>query len=339
MKHPITEQHLSRGKFNYIYRADIPISEIDLKTSLDNPARLLKRLDEQRVEAYTLAMIDGVKFPAIVLLRREPPTPFKYDIATGCHRVEAAIQAELKTFDAYIVTEPDAYRREFLIRSLNTIEGHGVSVEDRYRQVIELYKKWPDKSLTQMAKEWNLREKTLKYHFTLDQALQRGLRLGIDLARTKVANNAILALNTIHSEVTFEHASRFASSPGVRTSEIIDMVKEVKEGRRDETSESAVIIKYEQAHEREEQMTRAKSARIGPAPANKLIGNARKIINQVDRGLDYLHLSALGDLETSQMVFEDAIIVLKRVIEEMERIRRLREQGQSPRPPLHPAVH
>jgi hypothetical protein len=163
--------------------------------------------------------------------------------------------------------------------------------------------------------------------------------MGIDFVRTKVANTAILALNTIHSDVTFERASHFATSPGVRTTEITDMVREIKEGRRDEASESAVILKYEQAHEREEQLARARHARIGQAPANKLIGNARKIINQVERGLEHLHLSALGDLDTSQTVIEDAVTILKRVIEEMERIRRLRQQGQSPSAPIRPGLH
>src|SRR5215475_4784303 len=129
---PKTEQYLTQGAWKWKLHKQVPFTDIDLKASYDNPSRMLTRIDDERVQAYGLAMESGVEFPAIVLLVLDPAkSSFKYLIATGVHRVSAADLCGLTAFDAYVVTEPDEYRHELLIRQLNTIEGNGISIRDR----------------------------------------------------------------------------------------------------------------------------------------------------------------------------------------------------------------
>jgi hypothetical protein len=330
MKDPKTEHYLDRGQWKWKYQAKVAIVDIDLKTSLENPARLLRRLDEPRAENYALAMIDGTEFPAIVLLLLDPIADYKYEIATGCHRVDAARQAEVTTFDAYIVTEPDAYRREVLIRQLNTLEGQGVSVEDRILQVLELHRKYPTQSLPQLAKEWNLKEKTIRTHWTVDQAMERGQRFGFDFVKSKLAQSSALALHAIHSDVVYQKAADFALSPGVRSSEIAEMCKEIKT-TRDETSAVAIVERHIREIEQQRAHERAKHGRTSPAPANKLLGNVKRIVHQIERGIDHLHLSALAQPSMARLIFEDGIKCLKRVIDDLDRMERLKDRSTTTR--------
>jgi hypothetical protein len=130
MKDPKTENFLTRGSWNWQYHAKIDFSKIDLKHSQENPARLARKLDEDRVVHYAIEMQNGVEFPAIVLLHPSSNDSFPYEVATGMHRLEAACYADIRALDAYVVTEAEPYRREVLIRQLNTIEGHGVTIRE-----------------------------------------------------------------------------------------------------------------------------------------------------------------------------------------------------------------
>jgi hypothetical protein len=148
MKDPKTEQFLTHGAWKWQYQRHILFADIDRAASKENPSRLLARIDEERVQTYGLAMEEGVEFPAIVVLALDPAvSSYRYLIATGVHRIEAADLAGLKEFDAYVVAEPDQYRAELLIRRLNTIEGHGVSIRDRVLQILHLHETYPDQSL------------------------------------------------------------------------------------------------------------------------------------------------------------------------------------------------
>lgn len=81
MKDQKTEQFLEQGGYHYEYHPHVDFSEIDLKASYENPARLLRRVDEDRAISYALAMEEGTEFPAIVLLTHDGIPPAQYLIA------------------------------------------------------------------------------------------------------------------------------------------------------------------------------------------------------------------------------------------------------------------
>jgi ParB-like nuclease domain len=201
MKHPITEQILNRGHWSWDYLPEIEIeSDIDWKVSIENPARLDRSIDNPRMMTMAEAMVDGVEFPAIVVLKLDPlGSKKKYLIATGVHRIAAAKYLELKKFDAYVVTEPDTYRAELLIRQLNTIEGQGVRVRERIIQVLHLRKAYPDRSLHSMCKEWHLKDSYVRLIMSEKEGKDRARELGYDITNTKVSNKQIGVLNQIHS--------------------------------------------------------------------------------------------------------------------------------------------
>lgn len=342
MKHPITEQFLDRGGWHWEYREAVALATIDLAASLDNPARLDKRLDEDRVVNYAIAMLDGIEFPAIVLLRLDTPQgASEYQIATGCHRARAAEQAAKVSFDAYVVSEPDTYRREVLIRQLNTIEGHGLSIRDQILQLLQIHEKYPSHSLAQLAREWNLKPSTVQSVHLEQQAIRRAARFGFEFSsRThRLAQKTIVRLHGIHNDAVFAKAAEFAFLSGVGNSELEDMAREIKK-TRDEQSGLAVVEKYAAAIASRRLQTQARTARISPNPGNKLIANCRRVAAVLDGGIEPLHLAALSRPDLARSLLEDLIANFKRVIGELDRIARsqihLKSRAAKPdQPELH----
>jgi len=332
MKDIKTENFLTAGQYKWRYYPKIDFSEIDIKTSKDNPARLLRRVDEDRAISYGLAMEDGTEFPAIVLLTIDgAPPPLKYIIATGVHRYEAATLAHLTSFDAYVVVEADNYRRESLIRQLNTIEGHGVSIDDRVAQILQLHETYPEHSLKQLASEWNLPENRVKNAHAAQQAIQRGLRFGHDFVngKVKLTQTALLALGGIHSDVVFAKAAHFATVSGASTGDIVTTCRDIK-NTRDETSGLAVVTNANDAIVKRNMQSRAKHGRPATQPATAFFGNCRKLTNQADHGIDRLYLSAYSDKLVARVLCEETIKVLKRVIDELDRIERTEKSAARP---------
>jgi hypothetical protein len=325
MKDPKTEQYLTAGNFKWDYAKKVLFRDIDLKASEDNPSRLLRSLNQEVAITYGLAMERGDEFPAIVLLGGRENG--KYLIATGVHRVAGAQLANIDHFDAYVVIEPDGYREEVLIRQLNIFEGYGVSIQDRINQILLLHEKYPDKPLAQLAREWNLKEATVKSAWHAVSALKRGERCGYDFTRAKVPKSMQVALNGIHSEVVYQKAAQLAITPGVNGGDIDTMVREIKKAPREEAAGLAIVDRY--AHEATQRriQSKAKHGRISPIAAHKLIGDCKRVLNQIDKGMDHLHLSALVNPYSALLVVEETMKYLKSVAAELERLKRIRDSS------------
>lgn len=332
-----TEGHLKHGQFKYTYHERIELSEIDIAGSLENPARLLKRVNEDIALNYGCAMEAGDEFPAIVLLKREAE---KLLIATGVHRVKGAELARIDHFDAYIVVEPDLYRQELLIRLLNTWEGYGVSIQDRIAQVLLMHEEHPEKTLAHLSREFRLKEKTVKSYWYAETALKRGQRCGYDFTKAKLGKTVQVALNTIHSDVVFQRAAQFALTPGVTGNTVEDLVRDIRKAPREESAGLAVVDRYIHDATQARIQSQAKHGRVSPSAANKMVGNCKRVLRQIEGGMDGLHLAALADPLSALIVIEELMKNLKAVCMELERVRRLREDPRyGPQPPSPPLLH
>jgi hypothetical protein len=182
MRDAKTEQQLERGKFVYRYEPGFLISRIDMAASRANPARLYRRIDEERCMEMAFAMEEGVDFPAVVLLEE----PKAIIVATGLHRLSAAtqwIKPARHAFDAYIVTEPDPYRRDLLMRSINCIEGHGQTKDENLAHCVEMTRLYGG-SIDDLAAAFNLRPHAIRDHLRYVKFDQRADEIGVgDLAR------------------------------------------------------------------------------------------------------------------------------------------------------------
>jgi hypothetical protein len=340
MRDPKTEQFLDAGGYRWAYVEKVDFSEIDMKASQENPARLYRTVDEDRALGYALAMEDGADFPAIVLLTLDTSASvLAYLIATGVHRVSAAQIINRTSFDAYVVTEADAYRRMSLIRRLNIIEGYGVSGKDRIAQALQMQHEYPDLTLATLAKDWNLKLDTLKQARATQSAIDRGRRFGyaLDDGKLKLTQKSILALNQIHSDKVFDRAAHFAIVNAAPTSDIVELCKEVKK-TRDETTALATVDRASLAAAEKRLQARARHGKVPPAPASMFFGDCRRINNQADKGIERLHLAAYPDRSAARSLCEQTIALMKRVLAALDHIERI-ELSAAPTPLPTELVH
>jgi hypothetical protein len=334
MKELKVENYLKRGQFRHEYRQFVPFSEIDMKASRENPARLTTAVDEVRVTKYGVEMIDKVQFPAIVLLDLPQTagqnTQYKWIIGTGVHRSLGAIEAGLKGFDAYVVFEPDAYRRDVLFKQLNTLEGLGPTIPEQVRLVIDLHLKWGT-ALRQLAKEWDLKEQQLKFALGDHRAQQRGEDHGYDFKKHRIPQKTYMALNRIGSDVTYQSAVQVVAGHKdvITPTTVEEMVGEIVK-TKSETDAAAVIQKYRVEAQRQEQAKQRVHGRIPEAPANKMLNDAKRFSRNLDKGMDKLFLAVLFERDpTGKRALDILAQVMDRAKDikaEIERIAKLHEQ-------------
>jgi hypothetical protein len=336
MRDPKTEQFLDSGSYKWTYVEKVDFSEIDMKASQENPARLYQPVDQERAFSYALAMESGADFPAIVLLTLDSATSvLPYLIATGVHRVTGAKEHKIRDwFDAYVVAEADSYRRMSLIHRLNILEGYGVSIKDRIAQALQEQLDYPELTLTKLAKDWNLKFDALKQAKAMQTGVDRGRRLGYALDDGRLKPTSIVALNQIHSDKVFDRAARFAITNNVSANDLTNLSKDIKKARGDEAA-LAIIEHLEHVAAEKRIKARARHGRISPAAATTFFGDCRRINNQADKGIEKLHLAAYPDRKAARSLCEQTIDLMRRVLAAIDHIDRIEmPAAERPAPPM-----
>jgi hypothetical protein len=318
-----TEQWLKRGGYKFDYHKVIRLTEIDYKTSVENPSRLAKQLNDDKVQEYGLKMEAGVEFPALLLILIDPGSgrKFKYDILTGCHRYAAADLAGKKTFDGYVVIEADDYRIEWAARMANTIEGTAPSLRDTLTQLCEMHTKYK-KTLSELARQANVKIQTLNNFWHEEQAIRRAQKYGYDSKRHKIGRTALISLAGIHSEVVFEKAIKTILNYGSTNQEIEQLARDIKK-TRDEATATRIIDDYVKATADFRMAQQAKHGRAQPTKAVQLRGYIRNTVNLIDGGLDKLHLGSMPRLDMFKVLIAEAQEKMKALAAEVDKIERI----------------
>lgn len=327
---PRVEALFKRGNYKFEYKTKIPFADIDLAASKVNPARLNRKIDEGTVLQYACAMDEGAVFPGIVCLRQDRA---KHIVGTGMHRIEAAKVKKTPQdwFDGYLVNEPDQFRCDALIRLLNSVEGRGDTIKDQIRHVISLHETYPKHSLAELAMMWNLARNTVTNAWNEHQGIQRASRLGFDFEGSqKQPQNTIVALNSIPSDLVYVKAAEFVVNFDVPGSEVTEIVKELKDIRsKGEGAEIAVVKKHHDVADERNLRSKLRSGKTKSTECVKFIGKCKALSRQVRKGIEHLHLTALGSANYSDAIvqLEDTMDNLAKVKAEIERIQRMSGGG------------
>ena len=231
MRDTKTELLMKQGGYKWKYVEKLLFTDIDLKASEENPARLRRKIDDFAVTQYGLAMLEGPEavaaFPAILVFVVDRA---KCIVGTGMHRIRAkedAFDGKQNWFDAYIVTEPDQYRQELLLRLLNSREGIRDTKREQLYHMIAMHERYPGHSLAELAKQFHVSSNTVTTFWNEQQGIKRASRLGFDF-ENKQPQATIIALNQVSSDIVYMKAAELVSHFDVKGRTIEDMVREIK---------------------------------------------------------------------------------------------------------------
>jgi cell division protein ZapA (FtsZ GTPase activity inhibitor) len=276
MRDTKTEQQLERGKFAYRFQPNFLISKIDLVTSEANPARLSRKIDEERCAEMALAMEQGVDFPAIILIEE----PKLFLVATGMHRLKAATEyaKPVKTiFDAYIVIETDPYRRDLLIRSINCIEGKGQTRNENLQHCADMHRLYGG-PIEDLAAAFNLRPSTIKAYLRYLKVDDRAKSFGVEDLLRSLAIKVRSAIAQIKYDSLFVNTIRVLVATKASVAVAMQIAQEVA-GVRSEKAGQKILEEREEEFIRQEASAQARYGRRKPDIPTKAMVPVRRIIN------------------------------------------------------------
>src|SRR6516162_2138199 len=179
MKDSKTEYFLTSNGYAWQFHQDLPLNQLNMKEAETNPARLGAALDEEYALSIGLAVQDGADLPAIVVLDDGSQL---YLIITGRHRVCGVLifcKPARMTLDAYVVREVDPYRVQLLIRTINTIEGHAPSTQERLTHIAEMRRMFPHASAKELAAQFRVALPTANEYLRVIAMERRAEDLGV----------------------------------------------------------------------------------------------------------------------------------------------------------------
>jgi hypothetical protein len=181
MKDQRIENCLRANQYTFRYTAAYKLDRINMKEADQNPARLTRRYDEEHMLQMACRMEMGVEFPGIVVC---DVGGAEDELSTGYHRIKAARFCGQTIFPAYIVVEPDAYRRAILPVLLNTIEGKSPSRTDIFMTIMDLVQRFPGTKAVDLCAIYGVKEDSFLTWRRLEAATERARSLGVGGAFT-----------------------------------------------------------------------------------------------------------------------------------------------------------
>lgn len=156
------------------YVPDLPVEQIDKKSSLSNQARRDPR-DNETVRVYAEAMKAGAVFPPLVGYRKPNGDVVWLD---GNHRSEAAVLRHLPTVACYLVNTSDQMLLTDMLASANaTLNGKEAAKQDRLYHAMRLVDAgYPKRHAGRMA---GVAEATLHNFVNHQQVIRHADKLGV----------------------------------------------------------------------------------------------------------------------------------------------------------------
>ena len=324
MREQKTENWLNKHGYKYVYVKTVPFADIDLEMSRDNPARTDRKLDQNRALEYSIRMLDGDEFPALIALNHPSPhDSFKWIVATGMHRIEAAILADKTSFDCYCVTEGDEYKREWVVRFSNQLEGKGMSTQDEINHALWLHEHY-GKPIAELARKAGLKVSMLQNAFSEQRTRERARRAGWEFG-PRISQATALALGSIKLDNVFNRAAEFFSTTFVSGADAKDMASEINK-LRDEPAQIKVVERYQDAAQKTAEFTRAARSKGKPVAITRLMGAVKRLRNSLLKPFKELHIGALEDAIPSQIaIIDDLQARLKLLKEAMQQVHRMNQ--------------
>lgn len=261
-----TRDQAAEGKFaqlgvTYDFAPSIPLSLIDREASLQNQARLsASKLNQDLVDEYALAMMEGASFPALVAF---PLPSGTYLLAGGNHRLAAAYEAKRQTVALYIIRSNDEAMRRLIITSLNTLVGWRPERSETIEQAIAWVEKY-GRTQKAAAAFYGVPPHALSRELTL-----RGVRRRLQLAGVPVSalsNTYMERLAQIQNDIVLRDVALFQAEVRLTERDLVALVRDV----RDQRTEAGQLAVIQQWRDRDDlKLRKVEIAKGKPSPTVK----------------------------------------------------------------------
>ena len=231
---------LENHNMNFVFEPSFPLSDIDMDRSLDNNARLDDKVDADWVSQYAIDLEHGDRFPALILVRSGASKPAV--VVDGNHRVVAALEAELKTFGAYVVHgQPGSSAINELTMAANAIHGRPSTTEDRLQHALHLIKT-KGYGVERAARKMHVSVGKLRPRYDLWRADVRAEEVGLPMDSWADQPAGVRSrLVSIGTDEGFRAAGLLAIAAGMSIAQAEEMVAELAEHPRSAEKQEGTV--------------------------------------------------------------------------------------------------
>lgn len=286
----ILEARLQDAGISYEWRDRINLSDIDVKGSLKNNARLGEQLDDEHTLKIACSMEAGHPLPGVVLRKKVGKRLFF--VMAGNHRISAADLNRNKTVGGYILKCSDEEADRF-IRSDNRRHGKAQEDAETYEHVYALHKQYGI-PIAELAREFSIPKDRLQ-NMMLGMRLREELEAA-NISTDKLSTTAIVALNPIHqNKDVFIRAAQLAASNGLSSGDVQEMTKQVK-GRRSQQQQQAVLAEWESELEKNSKAPKPKRSTPAKTKLFKLLSSRTGLLTLLRSGKGGKPITKINDL-------------------------------------------
>ena len=296
---------LQKHNMNYVFEPNFPLSDIEMNSSLDNNARLDEKISRDWVSQYAIDMEHGDRFPALILVRSGASKPAV--VVDGNHRLVAAVEAELKTFGAYVIQgRPGTRAINDLTMIANTTHGRPNTTEDRLQHALHQIQ-INGYGVERAARENHVSVGKLRPRYDLWRAGIRAEEVNLPMgAWSEMPAGVRARLVSIGTDEGFRAAGRLAIDAGMSISQAEEMVAELAEHPRSAQKQEEIVRRLRREYADQIQLHKlGKEAqrRTGPSPRRLVTRAISSILSLQD---DFITRVEIADPEERHETAEHA---------------------------------
>jgi hypothetical protein len=298
MEDPRTEHWLTTEGVSYVYEPAVPVGLVDVEASKRNQARVNAPLIEDLVERYTMALIDGAEFPALLAYRRDDGRLVLLD---GNQRMAAALDAEREAVDAYVVSGLDEMRRTALCWTANTLNGDPGTPLDRMLLAKAFHLRYPLIPRSEVARRFRIQVKKLERELRTDEVGAKLMEFGLDPeAFNDTSKERLHAF--IASDVQFREASKFIQEANLKGGLLQEFWVDARRARSD--AEMLQIIERWRERPDIQELMRQKRFNRPHIPKSKI----QQALDKLDSLIR--HFERYSDLQSLEVAGRDEVLLV-----------------------------
>jgi predicted transcriptional regulator len=267
-----------------------PVGDIDIGRSQKNQARLINPLDEELVAQYAIDMKAGDEFPPIVVWADRKGNV----LISGIHRTMAALEANIDTLPAWVVTPDTQAQVSVLTYEANTTHGKATAIMERVQQAMFLID--TGVTATDAAKLLHVAPKDISRYTRIREGRER-LKRGGFKRPDRITDTRVERLAALRADDVLMAAANLMKDADLTFEAVNELVVEVNKHR----SDADQLATVEKERKRQQNEIQAKMGGAIKLPRSivrisSVVGSAAKLPSPSAKDLKLVPLKYRQDL-------------------------------------------